>query len=299
MQKQHHRHPVSTITVAAIKNPAAVLAAALVGLTALPSHADCGALATEVDARCYTDNLQAAVDDALSSDRPLVLPRGTYRISRPLVIDYAAHAGTGLELISRGATIDGTSISDAPAVKILCSGGSPVAPTSCFYFHQEGTLFVNARSSGYAVVIGKPDFADAHNSIKIDHLIANNGGSGGGVQLNYVLNADIFVVADSAGQVGLDVEQMQFSVLRGAASAENGTAMMMGPGYIFANTFQGLDLEASPVCVSDTHEKTTNNTWTSPYLNCETGLLYSAETQTMGQTNWHLGGAVRVPYTMK
>ena len=299
MHKQHNRHPVSTIAVAAIKNPAAVLAAALVGLTAFPSHADCGALATEVDARCYTGNLQAAVDDALSSDRPLVLPRGTYRISRPLVIDYAAHAGTGFELISRGATIDGTSISDVPALKILCSGGSPATPSSCFYFHQEGTLFVNARSSGYAVLIGKPDFADAHNSIKIDHLIANNGGSGGGVQLNYVLNADIFVVADSAGQVGLDVEQMQFSVLRGAASAETGTAMMMGPGYIFANTFQGLDLEASPVCVSDTHDKTTNNTWTSPYLNCETGLVYSEETHTMGQTNWHLGGAVRVPYTMK
>src|SRR6266436_4695811 len=159
MQKQHHRHPVSTIAVAAIKNPAAVLAAALLGLTASPSRAECGPLAAEVDARC------------------------------------------------------------------------------CSYFHQEGTLFVNARSSGYAVVIGKPDFADAHNSIKIDHLIANNGGSGGGVQLNYVLNADIFVVADSAAQIGLDVEQMQFSVLRGAASAETGTAMMMGPGYIFANTF--------------------------------------------------------------
>src|SRR5438309_3979840 len=117
MQTKHHRHPVSTIAVAAIKNPAAVLAATLVGLTALPSHADCGSLAAEVDARCYTDNLQAAVDNALSSDRPLVLPRGTYRISRPLVIDYAAHAGTGFELISRGATIDATSIADAPAVK--------------------------------------------------------------------------------------------------------------------------------------------------------------------------------------
>ena len=86
MQKQHHRHPVSTIAVAAIKNPAAVLAAALLGLTASPSRAECGPLAAEVDARCYSYNLQAAVDDALSSDRPLVLPRGTYRITRPLVM---------------------------------------------------------------------------------------------------------------------------------------------------------------------------------------------------------------------
>jgi hypothetical protein len=133
VKRQHHRHFVSTSAAAAIKHPAAVLAALLVGLTALPSHADCGSLATEVDARCYSNNLQAAVDDALSSDRPLVLPRGTYRISRPLVIDYSAHAGTGFELISRGAIIDGTSISDAPALKILCSGGSRAAPKSCFY----------------------------------------------------------------------------------------------------------------------------------------------------------------------
>ena len=79
--------------------------------------------------------------------------------------------------MNRGAIIDGTSISDAPALKIECSGGSRAAPTGCFYFHQEGTLFVNARSSGYAVMIGKPDFSDAHNSIKIDHLIVNNNSS--------------------------------------------------------------------------------------------------------------------------
>ena len=177
--RSHHHRGTGWTTCAAIRKPAAALAVLLLELAASPSRADCGPLAAEVDARCYSDNLQAAVDEALSSDRPLLLPRGTYRITRPLVIDYATHAAAGFELISRGAIIDGTSISDGPAVKIQCSGGSRAAPIGCFYFHQEGTLFVNARSSGYAVVIGKPDLSDAHNSIKFDHLIVNNNGTGG------------------------------------------------------------------------------------------------------------------------
>ena|SRR5437016_3997517 len=200
--RSHHHRGTGWTTCAAIRKPAAALAVLLLELAASPSRADCGPLAAEVDARCYSDNLQAAVDEALSSDRPLLLPRGTYRITRPLVIDYATHAAAGFELISRGAIIDGTSISDGPAVKIQCSGGSRAAPIGCFYFHQEGTLFVNARSSGYAVVIGKPDLSDAHNSIKFDHLIVNNNGTGGeagGIQLNYVLNAEMFIVGDAAG----------------------------------------------------------------------------------------------------
>jgi hypothetical protein len=276
MQTLQHRHSVSAIAVTAIRNPAAILVALLVGLTSLPSRAECGSLAAEVDARCYSDNLQAAVDDAISSDRPLVLPRGTYRITRSLVIDYATHAGTGFELISRGATIDGTSISDTPVLKILCSGGSQANPTSCFYFHQEGTLFVNARSSGYAVVIGKPDFTDAHNSIKIDHMVVNNNGSSEGssaIQLNYVLNGNMFMVGDSAGSGnGVSLEQVQFSVLSGAFSAARGRALNIQNGYTFANTMLSLDLEESQTCASMTSAHAAGNAMIAPYLNCSTAF---------------------------
>ncbi|MGC1886664.1 MAG: hypothetical protein WA709_11305, partial [Stellaceae bacterium] len=70
----------------------------------------------------------------------------------------------------------------------------------------------------------------------------------------------------------------------------------LGAGYIFANTFEGLDLEASPICISDMSPRTTNNTWTSPYLNCPTGLVYSRETTTFGQIRWQLGGDVQTPF---
>ena len=127
--------------------------------------ADCAADADEANAKCYP-TVQAAVDAALATDRPLVLPRATYQITAPVVIDYSRHAGTGFELIARGAVIDGTGVS-GPAVIVECAA-------DCFYFHQEGTLFVNADTDGPAVVFGKADFSDAHNSGKLDHLVVNN-----------------------------------------------------------------------------------------------------------------------------
>ena len=267
-------------------------AVALVSTSTLA--ADCAADADEANARCYP-TLQAAVDAALSTDRPLVLPRGTYRITAPLVIDYSRHAGTGFELISRGATIDGTA-AGGPALIVECAA-------DCFYFHQEGTLLVNGDTDGPAVVFGKADFSDAQNSGKLDHLIVNNRSASPnatGCLFNYVLNWDINAVCVSAGGgSGIDFEQMQFSTVRGAASATAGAAITLGPGYIFANTFEGLDLEASPVCISDMYDKTTNNTWNSPYLNCPTGLIYGSKTSVLGVNNWQLGSDVRASSQMR
>jgi hypothetical protein len=272
----------------------AVLFAAVALASTSALAADCGPDADEANAKCYP-TLQAAVDAALSTDRPLVLPRGTYRITTPLVIDYSHHAGTGFELIARGAAIDGTGVR-GPAVIVECTA-------DCFYFHQEGTLFVNADTDGPAVVFGKADFSDAHNSGKLDHLIVNNRNAGAhatGCQFNYVLNWDITAVCVSGGSgSGIDIGQLQFSTLRGAASATTGTAITLGSGYIFANTFQGLDLEASAVCISDMSPRTTNNTWTSPYLNCPTGLVYSRETTILGQIRWQIGGNVQTPFVQQ
>jgi hypothetical protein len=68
---------------------------AIVGLVSASTlAADCAADADEANAKCYSA-LQAAVDAALAADLPLVLPRGIYRITTALVIDYSRHAGTG------------------------------------------------------------------------------------------------------------------------------------------------------------------------------------------------------------
>src|SRR5215469_3015015 len=255
----------------------AFAAAMLVVLAPCPSLASCRSDADQIDASCYNGDLQSAIRDALALDHPLYLPRGIYPTSQPLVIDYTEHAGTGFLLISDGATIDGTGIATAPVLSVKCSGGTPAAPKSCFYFHQQGTLFLNGNSNTWAFELGVDDFSDAHNSVKIDHLIVNNAGPGG-AELNYVLNADAFIVADSGDapgnlHVGLALNQVQFSTIRGAASAKNGWALWLGGGYTIANTIQGIDLEESLWCVVNDSRTSAHNTFISPYLNCPYGLM--------------------------
>jgi hypothetical protein len=223
-------------------------------------HASCADQSEEIDAKCWP-TLQAAADAALARDLPLMLPRGDY--AGPLVIDYTQHASTGFELISRRATIYG-------GMTVTCQA-------DCFYFHQEGTLFISGQSDGYLLTVGKPDFSDPQNSIKFDHVIVNNGGRGGAVQLNYVLGAEMFIVADTTGALpGIDIRQLQFSVLKGAQSSAGGAAMAIEDGYVIANTFESLDQEASPLCESRTSQHISGNTWTSVYLNCQSGGIYSS-----------------------
>lgn len=248
----------------------------------------CTAAATWIDVRCYgavgngsaddTAAINRALAAALASDQPLLLPHGTFKVTRPLVIDYRVRSDTGFRLISMGAIIDGRTISSQPVLEILCSGGTPISPKGCFYFNEQGTLFVNARTDGYAVVIGSSDFSDAQNSLKIDHLIVNNASSGvraGGLQLNYVLNSEIFAVADSAGgAAGIALEQTQISRLSGAGSAAGpgGAALLIENGYSFANTIDAMDLEVAPTCLEIDARNAAHNTFISPYMACSTAV---------------------------
>src|SRR5260370_7729241 len=99
----------------------AAFVALLLAFTASSTLAGCGADTNEVDARCYNGNLQAAVGDALASDRPLLLPPGTYPISQTLVIDYATRADSVLRIISQGPNINRTPILHEPLLATIYS----------------------------------------------------------------------------------------------------------------------------------------------------------------------------------
>jgi hypothetical protein len=221
-----------------------------------------------VDVRCNgavgddshddTSAINTTIAVAITNNRPVHFSPGTYKVTSAIAIDYAGQAAKGFRLISEGATIDGRAIAAGPVLQVQCGGGSTGSPTGCFYFKEQGSLFVNANTPAYAVVIGKPDFSDAHNSIKIDHLIVNNASAApgaGGCQLNYVLDSDIYAVCVSAGgAAGLALEQTQFSRISGAGTAQGtgGRGLVLENGYNFSNTFLALDLEVSPTCLSIT-----------------------------------------------
>jgi hypothetical protein len=237
--------------------------------------------------------INAAAVVAVTRHVPLVLPAGRYRVTSQITIDYAAAHDTGIEVISQGAIIDGAAVSGVPVLYIYCSGGSASSPKGCFYLHLSGTLFVYANSSGWAVSLGAIDFSDAHNSVKLDHLIVNNAGaSGSGVLLNYVLNADAFIVAD-AGLYGLALNQVQFSRISGAASAPNGWGVWLGSGYTIANTIQGFDFEEAGWCLVNNSSSSQRNTFVSPYLNC-IGGVYSTGGADNLLLNPLFGGATQI-----
>jgi hypothetical protein len=268
-----HPCPEATMAGAAAKVPAAILAAILLGITASQARADCNP-ADRINASCYS-NLQDATSAAIAANQPLWLPAGTYVLNQELVIDYAPLAASGFQIISDGAVIDATA-TGLRAMSIECSGGTPANPKGCFYFHIQGTLFVNANTREAAVRFGLNDYSDAHNSAKVDHLIANNAGSGSAVRLNYVLNADIFAVAVTAGSAGLVMEQVQFSKISGAASATTGTAMLIQNGYTFSNTISAIDLEVARTCLAITSPSASHNTFVSPYFVCPTAIVASS-----------------------
>src|SRR6516162_9988899 len=268
-----HSHPATTKASAVVWVAALILTALLLGISAVPTQAGCNP-PDRISAQCYPD-LQTATAAALAANQPLWLPAGTYTLDRELVIDYALLAATGFQIISDGAIIDATATGNR-AMSIECSGGTPNNSKGCFYFHIQGTLFVNANSAQAAVRFGLNDFSDAHNSAKIDHLIVNNAGTGYAVRLNYILNADIFAVAVSAGSAGLVMDQVQFSKISGAASATTGTAMLIERGYSFANTIQAIDLEVAQVGLTINSPYANRNTFVSPYFNCPTPIVASA-----------------------
>jgi hypothetical protein len=262
-------HPERTKRAAAALLPIAIIAAILCGIAATTARAECNP-SGRIDARCYS-SLQDATAAALDANLPLWLKSGTYVLDRELIIDYSHLADTGFQIISDGAIIDATRTGNR-AITIQCGGGTPDSPKSCFYFHMQGTLFVNVNTWQAGVRFGLNDYSDAHNSAKIDHLIVNNAGSGYAVRLNYVLNADIFAVAVTTGSAGLVLDQVQFSRISGAASATTGTAMLIHNGYTMANTIQAIDLEVAQTCLAITSPSATHNTFVSPYFVCPTAV---------------------------
>ena len=226
--------------------------------------------------------VNATIAAAITNGWPVHFPAGTYKITSQIKVDYAGQASKGLRLISEGAVIDGRSIASGPVLQIECGGGTIASPTGCFYFKEEGTLFVNGNTPDYVVVLGKADFSDAHNSARIDHLIVNNSSTAaaaGGCQFNFVLDSDLYAVCVSAGgAAGIALEQVQFSRISGAGTAEGtgGRGLVLENGYNFSNTFLGLDLEVSPTCLSITFEHNGLNTFLSPYFDCATAVNATA-----------------------
>jgi hypothetical protein len=252
--------------------------------------------ADPTDTSDSTSAIQTTINAAVSNGWPVHFPAGTYKLSSEITVDYAAQATKGFRIVSEGATLDGAGVAGT-ALQIECSGGTPSNPKACFYFREQGTLFVNGNAGAYTVVVGKPDFSDQHNSLKIDHLVVNNSSTlaaAGGCQFNAIFDSDIYAVCDAAGgAAGLAFEETQFSRISGAgtASGVGGRSLVLENGYDFSDVFFALDLEVSPTCLSITTPHDGQNTFVSPYFNCTTAVNATSSTRNV-LINPNYGGNV-------
>ena len=128
-----------------------------------------------------TAAIQAAIDAAITNNWPVHLSSGTYKVDVDADDRLCRPGLARLSADFRGR--DDRRPQPSPRVR-SCRCSAPAAcrgqPADCFYFKQEGMLFVLADTPDYAVVIGKNDFSDAHNTIKLDHLNVNNRSIGSG-----------------------------------------------------------------------------------------------------------------------
>lgn len=215
-----------------------------------------------------TASVEATFALAIANNVPAYFPKGTYKITSPMVIDYHTIAGTGLQIISDGAIFDAsTSPPSGVPLTLECGGGTSGSPAGCFYPRIQGNLYVNANYNGPAVQIGKSDYSDATNAMSINQLIVNNGNTGSsatGIALYSVVASDIFAVGDAAGGgAGIDIHRSNFDFFRGGFTGGGPTDLGNGCGVWFDsnsggqssyNTFFQVTMEQSGnanLCITD------------------------------------------------
>ncbi len=216
-----------------------------------------------------TEAVTQALARVMQSGTPLYIPPGTYVVRKPLVTDVSQIRGIGARIFGAGqsSVIDLTAVTSGTAWSVVNTNPSPGA----FYIYIEG-LNVQGNTDGPVLAVGQPSFEDAINSSALRDVRVGNGGSGSALQLNYVLATDISGVYDSAGALGIELRQVQFSRLRVAPSGARGTCLALRDGYVLSNVIQCPDLEVGEVGLEISSQAARSNGFICPYFNCPTAI---------------------------
>jgi hypothetical protein len=220
---------------------------------------DFGADATgSTDSTTALGNFYAAV---VLTGKAGYIPAGTYKISSQVTWDVAGAQNKGVKIYGDGpqSILDLSSVSAGPALLIQNSNN-----TGAFYSSFRG-FAVRTNVNGVGVQVGQESFADAMNSFTFD-LVVNNTNTGANtcaVELNYVLNSLVSIVANNSGNTvgdALRLRQAQFNTFIGSYSTALNGLHLTG-GYTFANNFLAIDNEVVGTAVTIDSANATKNTW--------------------------------------
>lgn len=199
------------------------------------------------------------------------IPAGTYRITSPQTIDLASISPKGIYISGAGqysAMLDMTSVATSPALRVIDTGN---AGGGLFYTRFQ-SFGIKCNIAGICLQLGKPDFSDALNEVRIEDVwVGNNSTSASavGIQSNYVLNThfDAVIAANNGHGDAWQINATAFSHWNGGSGTYGDygyhlTAGGPGTGAIQGNVFTAIDHEVN--AIADVKIDTNNaqgNTW--------------------------------------
>lgn len=220
----------------------------------------------------------AAVEAALEQGRSLDIPEGTWRITRPVVIDVSRRRSKGFVIrgVSQRSVLDTSAITEGDAITFLAPGTA-----ASFNFGLE-KLNIIGNTAGTLVRFGARDCTHAFNRLLIDDVRIGNNGRGPACELCGVYVGRIYGEFVTSGWGGLILRQC-FSVTFDSCNvgAMNGLALWITQGtdtrgqktggFVYNNVFQALDIEAPPANLSTTgmqidSPNAHHNVWIAPNI---------------------------------
>lgn len=234
----------------------------------------------------------AFVSAVLTTGRPGFVDPAHFIFASSATIDFAlteaSRTGARFYGVQGRSVLDFSAVSSFPALLLTSENVSH----SCFY-GAFTDISIIANCAGPAVAIGTLDHAAAFNGFDFKVQISNSDNSPEaiGLQVNGAFNSKIWVTANNGGHGdAIQCTYMAFCAMFGAGGHCD-VAQHLTDFFVFANTFEALDLEVTNTCVVIDGASCSRNTWIGGQFvfNNGSGSPVAAINATAGNNNRFIG----------
>ena len=205
---------------------------------------------------------QAFVTSVLTG-KPLYFPTGTYYVgTNQLKLTLEQARTTGVTMFGDGvgrSIINAADVTVSPQVLVTC----PSVPGDQVFLSMKSMAFFT-NTPGVGIQFGNEKFTDALNEPQIDLMVLNfnKTATAVAVEMNYVLNGEIRLVANTAAAgTSLLLRQASFSHFTGSYGGPGGVSVRLSDGFNDGNVFTALDMENVAVCVISNSPSNQANTF--------------------------------------
>jgi hypothetical protein len=198
----------------------------------------------------------------IASGQTGYLPVGTYKCTSQVVFLLNGSATVGCTFQGDGvgrSILNVAPVTVSPQALLTCTS----SPGDNDYFTMTD-IAIHGDTTGVVFQMGAEDFSDPVNEpvLNIQVLNFNTAASARAIELNYVLNGSLRLIADVGGNgYALTMNQCCFNTFEGSYGAILGTSIHLTMGYNYGNVFLSPDLENVANCVVIDGADCVNNTF--------------------------------------